>query len=103
LSGHSEPSILPANSPAMHLLQQIRDEAHRFAIAGHRKQRGKARGVSVLEQIEGVGEKRRQNLLKKMGGLQEVARAGIEDLTKVPGISPALAQKIYDAFHEQDA
>ena len=103
LSGHSEPSILPANSPAMHLLQQIRDEAHRFAIAGHRKQRGKKRGVSVLEQIEGVGEKRRQNLLKKMGGLQEVARAGVEDLTKVPGISPALAQKIYDAFHEQDA
>jgi len=102
LSGQDAPSILPDNSPAMHLVQQIRDEAHRFAITGHRKRRGKKRSSSSLEEIAGVGEKRRQSLLKQLGGLQEVARAGVEDLSRVPGISPALAQKIYDAFHDQD-
>ena len=100
LSGQSRPTILPADSPALHLLQQIRDEAHRFAIAGHRHRRGKARRRSPLEDIPGVGEKRRQDLLKRLGGLQEVARAGIEDLVSVPGISPALAQRIYESFHE---
>jgi len=102
LSGNDVPTILPDNSPAMHLVQQIRDEAHRFAITGHRKRRGKKRNSSSLEEIAGVGEKRRQALLKQLGGLQEVARAGVEDLSRVPGISPALAQKIYDAFHDQD-
>jgi len=102
LSGQSEPTILPANSPGMHLVQQIRDEAHRFAISGHRKQRGRKRGSSVLENIEGIGEKRRQSLLKQLGGIREVARAGIDDLVGVPGISPQMAQKIYDAFHEQE-
>ena len=100
LSGQSRPTILPADSPALHLIQQIRDEAHRFAIAGHRHRRGKARRRSPLEDIPGVGEKRRQGLLKRLGGLQEVARAGIEDLVSVPGISPALAQRIYESFHE---
>ncbi|MEE8387371.1 MAG: excinuclease ABC subunit UvrC [Acidiferrobacterales bacterium] len=100
LSGQSQPTILPADSPALHLIQQIRDEAHRFAIAGHRHRRGKARRLSQLEEIPGVGEKRRQGLLKRLGGLQEVARAGIEDLVSVPGISPALAQRIYESFHE---
>ncbi len=100
LSGQSQPTILPADSPALHLIQQIRDEAHRFAIAGHRHRRGKARRRSPLEEIPGVGEKRRQGLLKRLGGLQEVARAGIEDLVSVPGISPALAQRIYESFHE---
>ena len=102
LSGNDVPTILPDNSPAMHLVQQIRDEAHRFAITGHRKRRGKKRSSSSLEEIAGVGEKRRQSLLRQLGGLQEVARAGVEDLSRVPGISPALAQKIYDAFHDQD-
>jgi excinuclease ABC subunit C len=86
------------NSPASHLIQRIRDEAHRFAITGHRQRRAKARTSSPLEQIEGVGDKRRRNLLRYFGGLAEIKRAGIEDLTKVPGISPALAQRIYSQF-----
>lgn len=90
---------LSADSPALHLLQQVRDEAHRFAITGHRQRRAKARKTSTLEQIEGLGPKRRQKLLQQFGGLQEVQRAGVEDLSKVDGISPSLAQKIYDVFH----
>ncbi|HEC20391.1 MAG TPA: excinuclease ABC subunit UvrC [Gammaproteobacteria bacterium] len=93
------PRILPADSPALHLIQQIRDEAHRFAITGHRQRRAKARNTSVLEGIAGLGPKRRQTLLKQFGGLQEVARAGVEDLASVPGISKQLAQRVYDVFH----
>jgi excinuclease ABC subunit C len=103
LSGQKLATILPADSPALHLIQQVRDEAHRFAIAGHRHKRGKARRQSRLEEIPGIGEKRRQSLLKRLGGLQEVARAGVEDLASVPGISPDLAKKIYDVFHSQDS
>ena len=99
LSGREAPIILPAHSPGLHLIQQIRDEAHRFAITGHRLRRGKARVTSSLENIPGVGKKRRQALLKNLGGLQSVARAGVEDLMRVPGISPELAQRIYDTFH----
>jgi len=90
---------LDAASPALHLIQQIRDEAHRFAITGHRQRRAKVRKASPLEGIPGVGPRRRQQLLKQFGGLQEVARAGVEDLRKVPGISHTLAQQIYDTFH----
>jgi len=102
LSGSRLPTILPADSMALHLIQQVRDEAHRFAITGHRLRRGKARTESRLERIPGVGDRRRQTLLKNFGGLREIARAGVEDLSKVPGISRALAQRIYDVFHEQD-
>ena len=102
LSGSRRPTILPADSAALHLIQQIRDEAHRFAITGHRLRRGKARRESVLEHIPGIGDQRRQRLLKNFGGLREVARAGVEDLARVPGISQELAQKIYDTFHEQE-
>ena len=91
--------ILRADSPALHLIQQIRDEAHRFAITGHRQQRQRSRRRSVLEDIPGVGPKRRQMLLRQFGGLQEVSRAGTEDLAGVTGISHQLAQRIYDAFH----
>ncbi|MCR4300429.1 MAG: excinuclease ABC subunit UvrC [Sulfuricaulis sp.] len=102
LSGSKRPTILPATSLGLHLIQQIRDEAHRFAIAGHRARRGKTRTTSTLERIPGIGGRRRQALLKNFGGLREVARAGIEDLSRVPGISPQLAQKIYDAFHGEE-
>ena len=103
LSGQVAATILPADSPALHLIQQIRDEAHRFAITGHRQRRAKARTTSTLEEIPGIGDRRRQALLRHLGGLQEVARAGIDELVRVPGISPALARRIYASFHEGDA
>ena len=102
LSGTGAATILPADSPALHLIQQIRDEAHRFAITGHRQRRAKARNTSPLESIPGIGDKRRQALLKNLGGMREVARAGVEDLARIPGISPALARRIYEALHEQE-
>ena len=102
LSPSHEPIILPADSPALHLIQQIRDEAHRFAITGHRQRRAKARKKSPLEGIAGVGAKRRRDLLNQFGGWQEVARAGVDDLVKVKGISRELAQRIYDAFHVEN-
>lgn len=100
LSDGHDTMNLSADNPALHLIQQVRDEAHRFAITGHRRQREKKRGISTLEQIEGVGSKRRQTLIKHFGGLQGVNKAGVEDLAKVPGISQQLARKIYQALHE---
>ncbi|HNO59168.1 MAG TPA: excinuclease ABC subunit UvrC [Plasticicumulans sp.] len=99
LSGQDRPLTLPAESAALHLVQQIRDEAHRFAITGHRQRRAQARRTSTLEAIPGIGPRRRQLLLKQFGGLQQLARAGVEDIAGVAGISKALAQRIYDAFH----
>jgi excinuclease ABC subunit C len=99
LSGSSEPIILPADSMALHLIQHIRDEAHRFAITGHRQRRGKARQRSVLEDIPGLGPKRRQTLIKHFGGIQGVSKASSEEIAKIPGISNKLAQLIYDSFH----
>ncbi len=99
LSGRTEPFILGATSPALHLIQQIRDEAHRFAIQGHRNRRTKKQQSSPLEEIPGLGPKRRQLLLKQFGGLQGVSRAGVDDLISIKGISKQLAQKIYEVFH----
>jgi len=87
------------DSPALHLIIQLRDEAHRFAITGHRALRARKRQQSPLEHIAGLGPKRRQNLLKHFGGLQGITRAGVEDLGRIPGISTKLAQLIYDQFH----
>lgn len=94
-----QPLILDPHSPALHLIQHIRDEAHRFAITGHRQRRNKARTRSVLEDIPGIGQKRRQMLLKQFGGLQGLSSAGVEDIATVNGISCKLAEKIYQAFH----
>ncbi len=95
----NRPFILPAGSAALHLVQQIRDEAHRFAITGHRQRRAKSRTSSVLDRISGIGPKRRQALLKQFGGLKQLGRAGVEDIVRVDGISVELAQRIYDTFH----
>ncbi|MFH8134069.1 excinuclease ABC subunit UvrC [Pantoea osteomyelitidis] len=86
---------MPSDSPALHVIQHIRDDAHNHAISGHRKKRAKVKNTSALESIEGVGPKRRQQLLKYMGGLQPLMNATVEEIAKVPGISFALAEKIY--------
>ena len=86
-------------SPAAHLVQQIRDEAHRFAITGHRGRRQKVANRSTLERIPGIGPRRRRALLNHFGGLQGVNRAGIEELSSVPGISRVLAEEIFRALH----
>lgn len=99
MPGVADPVLLAHDSPALHLIQHIRDEAHRFAITGHRNRRDKARTTSTLENIPQVGPKRRRDLLKHFGGLQEVKKASVTELAKAPGISQALAQTIYDHLH----
>ncbi|UVC30750.1 excinuclease ABC subunit UvrC [Pantoea sp. SOD02] len=86
---------LPPDSPALHVIQHIRDDSHNHAISGHRKKRAKVKNTSALESIEGVGPKRRQQLLKYMGGLQPLMNASVDEIAKVPGISTALAEKIF--------
>jgi excinuclease ABC subunit C len=91
---------LDLSSPALHLIQQIRDESHRFAITGHRARRAKARGRSILEGIAGIGPKRRKELIRFFGDAGQVKAANVDEIAKVPGISRQLAQEIYDALHE---
>ncbi len=97
--GESRAMTLPPDSPALLLIQQIRDEAHRFAITGHRQRRAKARRTSKLEQIPGLGPKKRRELLRQFGGLQGVTGAGVDDLVEVHGISRKLAETIYNTLH----
>ncbi len=94
------PTLLPTNSPALHVIQQIRDEAHRFAITSHRQRRDKARRQSVLQEIPGIGAKRRRDLLRYFGGIQGVARASLDEIAKVPGINRQLAERIFATLHD---
>ncbi len=96
------PLAVASNASALLLIQQIRDEAHRFAITGHRQRRSKAKTESILEAITGLGAKRRQRLLNQFGGLQGVSNAGVDALCSIDGISRPLAQRIYDTFHPQN-
>jgi excinuclease ABC subunit C len=100
--GIADPHIPEAHSPASRLIQRIRDEAHRFAITGHRRKRAKRYNESILESIPGLGPAKRRQLLKHFGGLQGVLRAGIADFEKVAGIGASLARSLYDHLHPGD-
>jgi excinuclease ABC subunit C len=99
LAGRDTPLILEADSAALRLIQRVRDEAHRFAIAGHRKARARTRLESFLEEIPGLGPARRRELLKSFGGLQGVRQASVEDLARVRGISRTLAELIFEKMN----
>jgi excinuclease ABC subunit C len=100
LDGRDEAIEIAPDSPALHLLQHIRDEAHRFAITAHRNRRGKSRQISPLQTIPGVGPKRRRQLLQHFGGIQELKRVSIDEIAKVEGISRSIAERIFNTLHQ---
>jgi excinuclease ABC subunit C len=102
IPGVSSPIILPSKSEALHLLQRIRDEAHRFALSYHKKLRSKDLEGSVLDQIPGVGPKRKLKLMRHFGHLQEIKKASVEDISEVKGISPKLAREIHQYLQEEE-
>ncbi|NNM60981.1 MAG: excinuclease ABC subunit UvrC [Steroidobacteraceae bacterium] len=99
LLGREAPTILAPDSGALHLIQRVRDEAHRFAIAGHRRKRAKRHSESILETIPGLGPVKRRELLKQFGGLQGVLRAGVDDFVRIRGLGQHLAAVIYEHLH----
>jgi excinuclease ABC subunit C len=99
LLGQETPTILRPDSSALHLIQRVRDEAHRFAVAGHRRKRAKRHNQSILETIPGLGPVKRRELLKQFGGLQGILRAGIDDFVQIRGLGRDLAQVIYEHLH----
>ena len=99
--GNPEPIVLPRESFALQLLQQIRDESHRFGITRHRYLRGKGQTASVLDEIPGIGEKRRQSLLKHFGSPARIGKAEIEELALVPGMDKKAAEAVYTFFRKK--
>jgi excinuclease ABC subunit C len=99
LLGQDTPTILAPDSRALHLIQRVRDEAHRFAITGHRRKRAKRHSQSILETIPGLGPVKRRELLKQFGGLQGILRAGIDDFVQIRGLGRELAEVIYEHLH----
>ena len=101
-TGQRSMQLAPSH-PGLHLIQAIRDEAHRFAVVGHRARRGKSRTTSMLNEIPGIGAKRRQALIEHFGGLRGVQAAAVDDIAKVEGISRPLAERIYRHLHDSPA
>ncbi len=99
LLGRDTPTILSPDSMALHLIQRVRDEAHRFAVAGHRRKRAKRHSQSILETIPGLGPVKRRELLKQFGGMQGILRAGVDDFAQIRGLGRELAQVIYEHLH----
>lgn len=100
--GRKNPVLLPAHSPVLLYLMRIRDEAHRFGITFHRRLRGREQLQSRLDAIEGIGPKRKQQLLRTLGSLRRVAEADLDTLAAVPGIGPELARQIHTSLHGDD-
>jgi excinuclease ABC subunit C len=101
IPGRPDPVVIPRGSEALYLLQSIRDEAHRFALAYHRLKRGKAMTKSALDGIPGLGETRRKKLLKHFGSVKRIREASLEDLNAVAGIPQTVAEAIYEALHDR--
>jgi excinuclease ABC subunit C len=103
LPGRKNPVVLRQGSPALFMLERLRDEAHRFAITHHRKLRRRSSLTSILEDIPGVGEKRRKALLRHFGSVKNVRAASLEELRAMPGLPAAVAERIHAALHEQES